>query len=166
MARDGVRVSIYENPARCAIRFYKNAVKKFNGPYVKVRGSHDKLYFYPATPTDGALITDKDGIQIGRREYVDAIRPFEGIHDVYFDEGLRAYYIKLKDDAAPVEEQEAPKAAPKAVEPAKVEKPREAEPEKGVAEKLSRLMVECIDADDLAGAKALLKAVRAFGGYV
>ena len=155
MARDGVRVSIYKNPDRCAVRFGKNAIKMFNGPYVRPIGKGYKLYFYPSTPTQGMLITEKNGIQIGRREYVDSMRRYEGVHKLLFDEGLRVYYI----DTEPRTEEPAEQIA-ETETPAKKAKKYELD---DVTGKLTEIMVGCIDGDDLAGAKAILKAIRAFG---
>ncbi len=161
--KDTVRISVYENPMRCAIRFNKNAYLKFNGPYVRPIGKGDKMYFYPATPTNGTLVTAKNGMQIGRKEYVDAIAPFEGLYNMLWDEALKVYYIRKHTPVGETKTTE-PEAAPVVEEP-KAEKPK-AEKNVDVAGKLTALMAECIDSDDLAGAKALLKAVRAFGGRI
>ena len=158
MAKDGVRVSIYKNPDRCAVRFYKNAIKLFNGPYVKPIGKGYKLYFYPSTPTNGMLVTEKNGIQIGRREYVESMRRYEGVHKLLFDEGLRVYYIDTEPQTEePAEQIEEIKPEPKA------EKRTKRYELADVTSKLAEVMVGCIDGDDLAGAKAILKAMRAFG---
>ena len=156
MAKDGVRVSIYRNPDRCAIRFYKGAIRLFNGPYVKPIGKGYKLYFYPSTPTKGMLVTEKNGIQIGRREYVDLMRKYEGVHKLLFDEGLRIYYI----DTEPQTEAPAEKIAEPEVKIATKAKRYDLA---DVTGKLAEVMIGCIDGDDLAGAKAILKAMRAFG---
>ena len=156
MAKDGVRVSFNNN--RCTVRFYKNAIKLFNGPYVKPIGKGAKLYFYPSTPTKGMLISEKNGIQIGRRDYVDSMRRYEGIHKMLFDEGLRVYYIDTEPQTEePAEQIEEIKPEPKAEKRAKKYELAD------VTSKLAEVMVGCIDGDDLAGAKAILKAMRAFG---
>ena len=157
----GLRFYRHNNVDRAVITFFGDAVTAFNGPYVKFWGKGNKLFFIPSTPSSGALIGAHGRVQVSRKEYVEALRGFEGKHKMEWDDGLKMYYIEaIKNDEQRViveEPIEKPAEEPKA-------KTKTTKADAAVTDKLNSLMIECIDNDDLSGAKALLKAIRAFGG--
>lgn len=163
-----LRVAVYGENNGC-VTFYKDTLDKFNfSAYIKLWGKGTRLYFLPSTPMVGTKIGETGKVQVSRPEIADVLKGFKGTHKLLFDDVTHYYYID-KDKSA-VEEQEQEQEQETKTE-RKPEKPKEPKEPRVVREKktvskdavggvLMGCLYECIDNDDLAGAKALLKAIR------
>ena len=145
--KDDLRVAIYGENNGC-MTFYKDTqatlLKKFNySPYIALRGKGARLYFYPATPGTGLKIGENGRVQMSRPELLADIRKFVGSHKMRYDETFQKYYIEAAE-----ERPERPAERPKKAAETNVE---------GI---LMGCLFESIDGDDIAGAKAILKAMR------
>lgn len=147
---------------RCIIAFYRNTDREFNfSPYIRVMGKGNKL----GTPSTGIELK-KNQLAIYKRSLIDELKKFEGRHVLSYDETFKCYYIDL-DQQTETEPQPEEVPAPVKVKKAKAE-PADAPEQKVksaeacVQDVLLSLMFECVDTEDVNGAKALLKAYRRF----
>ena len=161
-------------------------------PYIKMFGKGTKLYLnqLEGNPNKGYLIQKNNTIQFGGKELCDSMKKYQGKFFLMHDDSMHSYYIDTVESKIA---DEAPKKSRKAkfVNPLQSAKDNlqeivELKKAKGtltdvmenpdtkklkvktaddiVISTLRTLSDECIDADDLAGAKALLKAIRKFEG--
>ena len=150
--KDDLRVAVYGENNGC-VTFYKDTLDKFNfSPYIKLWGKGTRLYFLPSSPTAGQKIGESGKVQIARPEIVEVLRSFKGTHRLLYDDVTRYYYIdrEASEDTEEPEEKPAAKAT---------EGPKKA-PEGNIEGILMGCLFESIDGDDLAGAKAILNAMR------
>ncbi len=175
--------------SKALIRFYKDTPAMFNGGcYISVWGKGTRLYFLPASPSKGLFISEQNGIQCSKKDIVASLVPFAGKWKLRFDDTTHYYYI---DRALTNEdpENELTEEQEEAITPVKASRAKGTKSSsikktasKGKAVKLAtpptnkhiptadeiventlrNELDECLDGDDLAGAKALLKAIRKF----
>ena len=94
---------------------------------------------------------------MSKGEYVTTLKKFKGVHNMLFDDATHYYYIEQGGGEEPEPLTEEQKAEKKAEKRSKEERNTINE----IAGLIQGQMYECIDNDDLAGAKALLKTLRA-----
>lgn len=147
--KDDLRVAVYGENNGC-VTFYKDTLDKFNfSPYIKLWGKGTRLYFLPSSPTAGQKIGDTGRVQIAKPEIVEVLKSFKGTHRLLFDAVTKYYYVDRENTEERVEEDEE-KPKPK----------KEKKPGENVEGILMGCLFESIDGDDLAGAKAILNAMR------
>lgn len=181
-----VGVKIYKGN-KGVITFYGDTIKKCNFdlfPFLKIFGKGNKLYL---NQLEGAPkgarqypFQSNNTIQFGGKQLCDSMKKYEGKFYLLHDDGEHSYYLdteisKIGDKPnanakRSVQIQPDCKTFAEQVNalyenPVK-DKPEPKKPmntaESFVINTLRALSDECIDNDDLAGAKALLKAIRKF----
>lgn len=149
--KDDLRVAVYGENNGC-VTFYKDTLDKFNfSPYIKLWGKGTRLYFLRSVTTAGQKIGDAGRVQIAKPEIVEVLKSFKGTHRLLFDAVTKYYYV----DREKVEAKSEENAGEEKPKPKKEKKPGE-----NVEGILMGCLFESIDGDDLAGAKAILNAMR------